>query len=401
VTDRRVWIRTTVAVAAAGLLAGCSSGNGGGSGDSKGPITIGYIGSIQSAQYSFPEAAAGAQAYVDAINASGGVKGRKVRLITCNDQADPNQAAACVRQMTQGGALGVIGGITTEGQVITADLQSANLVYTGGRPLSPGELNSPISFPMVGGAASTAAGLAIYADKTLGCKRPFQLISDDAPTVLTGAAFTQAYKWASGGGAVGQVVTPSPDTSYAAAAASAVAYHADCVMLSLDVPEGPKALPVLRAALPHAKFLDTAGALTPVLSAVGKLADGIYAADSVIPIESTGNATLNEIKADMAKYEPKSLVDGFTVTSWLGTRLLLDTIGKISGSLSAQAVLNAYNHLGEITSGGVIGNFSFQHPSTIPDAKRQFNSTYIIFQYLNGAYKALTPFEDAAQALSS
>jgi branched-chain amino acid transport system substrate-binding protein len=405
-TQRRFWIsNAAVAIVAAALVTACSSGGGSTSASSgtksSGSITVGFIGSLQSATYSFPETAAAAQAEVDAVNAAGGINGKTVKLSVCNDQANSNQAVVCVRQMTTAGAVGVIGGISTVGQTITSDLQDADLVYTGERPLSPGELNSPISFPMVGGSESTAAGLGTYAATTAGCKRMYMLVSDDSPAALTGAAFAKGYKSASGGQTVGQTVTPSPDTSYAAAAASAVAFHADCVFFTVDVPEGPKAIPTLRAALPNAKFFTTAGNVpAPILAALGKDADGLYLADSVLPVNATGNATLNQFKAEMAKYQPKATVDGFAVTSWLGTRLLLNTIKTMTGPVTAQNVLSAFNHLGPYSGGNVIGNLSFQDKSPIPSALREFNLTYLVFKVENGTYSVSDPqFESAAAAM--
>jgi branched-chain amino acid transport system substrate-binding protein len=405
-TQRKFWIgNAAVAIAGAALITACSSGSGSTSAStgakSSGSIAIGFIGSLQSATYSFPETSAAAQAEVDAVNAAGGINGKTVKLSVCNDQANTNQAVACVRQMTNEGAVGVVGGISTVGQTITSDLQAAHLVYTGERPLSPGELNSPISFPMVGGSESTAAGLGMYAATTAGCKRMYMLVSDDSPAALTGAAFAKGYKYASGGKTVGQTVTPSPSTSYAAAAASAVAFNADCVFTTVDVPEGPKAIPTLRAALPNAKFFTTAGNVpAPILAALGKSADGLYLADSVLPVNATGNATLNKFKAEMAKYQPKATIDGFAVTSWLGTQLLLNTIKSISGPVTAQNVLSAFDHLGTYNGGDVIGNFSFQDKSPVASAAREFNSTYLVFGVENGTYSVSdTKFENAAAAL--
>jgi len=229
----------------------------------------------------------------------------------------------------------------------------------------------------------------------------YMLVSDDSPAALTGAAFAKGYKYASGGKTVGQTVTPTPDTSYAAAAASAVAFNADCVFFTVDVSEGPKAIPTLRAALPNAKFFTTAGNVpTPILAALGKDADGLYLADSVLPVNATGNATLNQFKAEMAKYQPKATVDGFAVTSWLGTQLLLNTIKTMSAPITAQNVLTAFNHLGAYNGGDVIGNFSFQDKPTVADAAREFNSTYLVFKVVNGTYSISDPkFESAAAAL--
>jgi branched-chain amino acid transport system substrate-binding protein len=412
VAKRRIWISSSAAIFAAVLVTACSSSGSSSSTSntaaganastsSGGTITIGFIGSLQSATYSFPETAAAAQAEVDAVNAAGGIHGKTVKLSVCNDQASTSQAVVCVRQMTSAGAVGVIGGISTAGETITGDLQAANLVYTGGRPLSPGELNSPISFPMVGGGESSAAGLAVYAAQTAGCKRPYMIVSDSSPSELTAAAFAKGFKYASGGTSVGQTVTPSPNTSYAAAAADAVSYHADCVFFGLDVPEGPKAIPTVRAALPNAKFFNTAGAMpTPIIQALGKAADGIYLSDSVLPVNDTTNALLNQYKAEMAQYQPKQVVDGFGVTSWLGTRLLLDTISNMTTPVTAQNVLNAYNQLGAYNGQGVIGNFNFKDTGQIPGAKREVNLTYLVFQVHNGAYQVTDPtFKSAAAAM--
>ena len=408
---RRIWISSSAVIFAAVLVTACSSsGSSSSTSDtaaganastsSGGTITIGFIGSLQSATYSFPETAAAAQTEVDAINAAGGIHGKKVKLSVCNDQASTSQAVVCVRQMTSAGAVGVIGGISTVGETITGDLQAANLIYTGERPLSPGELNSPISFPMVGGGESSAAGLAVYAAQTAGCKRPYMIVSDSSPSELTAAAFAKGFKTTSGI-SVGQTVTPSPNTSYAAAAADAVSYHADCVFFGLDVPEGPKAIPTLRAALPNAKFFNTAGAMpTPIIQALGKAADGIYLSDSVLPVNDTANALLNQFKAEMAQYQPKAVVDGFAVTSWLGTRLLLDTISTMTTPVTAQNVLSAFNKLGAYNGQGLIGNFNFQTKSPIPDATREVNLTYLVFQVENGTYQVTDPtFKSAAAAM--
>ena len=409
---RRIWISSSAAIFAAVLVTACSSSGSSSSTSntaaganastsSGGTITIGFIGSLQSATYSFPETAAAAQAEVNAVNAAGGIHGKTVKLSVCNDQASTSQAVVCVHQMTSAGAVGVIGGISTAGETITGDLQAANLVYTGGRPLSPGELNSPISFPMVGGGESSAAGLAVYAAQTAGCKRPYMIVSDSSPSELTAAAFAKGFKYASGGTSVGQTVTPSPNTSYAAAAADAVSYHADCVFFGLDVPEGPKAIPTVRAALPNAKFFNTAGAMpTPIIQALGKAADGIYLSDSVLPVNDTTNALLNQYKAEMAQYQPKAVVDGFGVTSWLGTRLLLDTISNMTAPVTAQNVRNAYNQLGAYNGQGVIGNFNFKDTGQIPGATREVNLTYLVFQVQNGTYQVTDPtFKSAAAAM--
>jgi ABC-type branched-subunit amino acid transport system substrate-binding protein len=200
---------------------------------------------------------------------------------------------------------------------------------------------------------------------------------------------------------VRQALTPAVSPDYFAAAASAASAHADCVFLTPAPSEIPKVIPALKASVPNAKILDTAGGFPPpTIQALGSSANGVYLADSVIPVSTTGNATLDQFKADMAKYESRQTVDAFALTSWLGARLLLDTISTMSGPITAQTVLHAFDGLGEVNSGGVIGNFSFKTASTVAGEKRQFNNTYVAFQYDYGKYTVFSGgFKDATTAL--
>lgn len=402
----RKWVPVvTVAsvVAIALSTAACSSsGHSNSSSGAKGTITIGFIGSLQSPTFSFPETAAAAQARVDAVNAAGGINGHHVKLSVCNDRNDPNQAQVCVRQMVNDHAVGVVGGITPQGNTIISGLQSANLIYTGERALSPGELNSPVSFPVEGGLITATAGLGVYAATKLGCEKPFQIVNDDSSNHLGAAGFVAGYKYASHGGSVGQTVTPVPNTDYSAAVASASSARADCVMFDLDAAEQVKAIPLVRKQLPHAKLLDTSGSVpAPTLKALGQNATGMYLDDSVLPITTTGNSALDQIKAEMTKYEPKTGVDGFVVTSWIGTKLLLDTISKLKGDISAKSVLDAFNNLSTFNGMGLIGNFSFKSTSPLASAKRLFNRNYIVSKVASdGTLQPLGGFADATHALN-
>jgi len=51
--------------------------------------------------------------WADDINAKGGINGRKIELVTCNDEARPEKAVACVRDMQEKGAVMVFGNSLT------------------------------------------------------------------------------------------------------------------------------------------------------------------------------------------------------------------------------------------------------------------------------------------------
>src|SRR3954453_3188708 len=79
-----------------------------------GPILIGEV-----APLTGPAATVGtrlnkaSKMWADDINAKGGINGRKIELVTCNDEARPEKAVACVRDMQEKGAVMVFGNSLT------------------------------------------------------------------------------------------------------------------------------------------------------------------------------------------------------------------------------------------------------------------------------------------------
>src|SRR5690349_6173212 len=66
--------------------------------DSSDPIKLMAMGPIEAPECSIPWIGVGAGAAVDEINAEGGVDGRQIELIVCNDENDPNKAVTCARE---------------------------------------------------------------------------------------------------------------------------------------------------------------------------------------------------------------------------------------------------------------------------------------------------------------
>jgi branched-chain amino acid transport system substrate-binding protein len=117
-TRRTALLRVSaLSVAVAALAAACSSsaGNGSSSSASSSPsaassaaavaasgsdLVIGTIGNFSgpSAQ---PEHLAGLQAWVDSVNAKGGIKGHQIKLIVEDDQGDATKSQADIRQLVQ------------------------------------------------------------------------------------------------------------------------------------------------------------------------------------------------------------------------------------------------------------------------------------------------------------
>jgi len=72
-------------------------------------ITIGFITSVTgNASSTFNDSAKGAQARIDALNAAGGINGRKINLITADDQSSVSGDLTASQDLVAKGAFGVI-----------------------------------------------------------------------------------------------------------------------------------------------------------------------------------------------------------------------------------------------------------------------------------------------------
>jgi branched-chain amino acid transport system substrate-binding protein len=98
--------RTVVGIAAVTALAvsACGSSDGGGNtgsgGGNGGTIVIGYDGDLSGPfAISGQGAIKGIQAYFAAVNKSGGIAGKQVKLVTLDDGGDPNRALSNVQQL--------------------------------------------------------------------------------------------------------------------------------------------------------------------------------------------------------------------------------------------------------------------------------------------------------------
>ena len=105
---------SALSVAVAALAAACSSSNSGSSASSNtspassgsavaasgSDLVIGTIGNF-SGPGGEPSHLAGLQAWVDSVNASGGIKGHQVKLIVEDDQGDATTSQADIRQLVQ------------------------------------------------------------------------------------------------------------------------------------------------------------------------------------------------------------------------------------------------------------------------------------------------------------
>jgi branched-chain amino acid transport system substrate-binding protein len=78
-----------------------------------------------------------------AINRSGGVHGHPLAVVLCNDQYDPNQTAACAREMVDQKVVAITGGLSTFDSNSYPIISAANSPMIGVTPAGAAENNGP------------------------------------------------------------------------------------------------------------------------------------------------------------------------------------------------------------------------------------------------------------------
>ena len=125
------WVVLAVSVMSL-VLAGCPpKGEGGAAaGAEGGEILIGEYGSLTGSEATFGQSAHnGIMMAVDEINAAGGVNGRRLKVMTEDDQSQPDQAANAVTKLiSQNSVVAVLGEVASSSSIAAAPICQSNKV---------------------------------------------------------------------------------------------------------------------------------------------------------------------------------------------------------------------------------------------------------------------------------
>ena len=185
-------VLVVVLVLALTVLAACSSGDGGSSGEGDPdsgltgePIMVGLINQEDTPVGSFPELRRGAESAVRHVNNDlGGVGGRPIRLDPCATKGTAESSQACATKLAGAKPVAVLGGVDLGATGSLPVLEKAGIPYVGGSPQLGEELTASGSFMLTGGTVADLLGQADYALDDLHAKKIGALYVD-LPGVLT------------------------------------------------------------------------------------------------------------------------------------------------------------------------------------------------------------------------
>ncbi|MGX2995336.1 ABC transporter substrate-binding protein [Streptomyces sp. JNUCC 64] len=201
----------------AALTTGCGTVFGS-SGD-PGPVTVLTWAPEKTGAHDLPGVPAMARAYGRWVNAQGGLGGRELRVLTCNERNDAVAAQKCARRAVDEDAVAVVGSYSQHDRAFLSTLEMAGIPYLGGHGVTPGEFNSTMAYPVNGGQPALMAGLGRQlADRcaSVALVRPDTVAGDSLPPLFA-AGLAEG-----GGGAPVDVRVAERATDYARDARRAV-----------------------------------------------------------------------------------------------------------------------------------------------------------------------------------
>lgn len=220
-TELRIRRARTTAVsllAAGALFSGCGVIPGG-TGGSPGPLVVMTWAPVDTKSTNMPGMLAMAQAFEKYTNSQGGLDGRKLKVLTCNERNDAVAVSDCAGQAAKAGAVAVIGSYSEEGGSFTTALEANGIPYIGGYGITADEFQSLLSYPVNGGLPALLAGNGRQlADlcKKVNLVRPDTITGDQFPIFLD-----QGLK-SGGRPAAKDLLTADDATDYTAVAERAV-----------------------------------------------------------------------------------------------------------------------------------------------------------------------------------
>ncbi|MFJ8021851.1 ABC transporter substrate-binding protein [Streptomyces sp. NPDC096311] len=302
-----------------------------------------------------------AQAYEKWINANGGIKGGPLKVITCNEKNDPDEAEKCAQQAVAEKVVAVVGSYSLAGDRYMPILQKAGIPYIGGTGVSAAEFSNPLSFPVNGGtpAVFAAHGQQLVED---GCKEISGVRYDLAAAAIVSQFLTLGVTFA-GGAAPKDLKVPVTATDLAPQVAAATK-GSDCVSVILGTHSDLFVKSYVQSGA-KTKLGSVVGNLTPELAeSTGGSGSPLEGAAITGYYPPTADAVWKDF-VQAAKGTDIDTSNGANETTWVAFKVLTEAAGKLP-AISSKALVQELNTTSGIDTGGLTPPLTWKTSTALP-----------------------------------
>jgi ABC-type branched-subunit amino acid transport system substrate-binding protein len=323
-----------------------------------------------------------AQGAVVQLNNNGGLGGHELKLITCNDSADPNKAADCARQAVDEGVAALVGGFTANGDAVMPILEQAGIPWFGPPGISSAELSSKDSYPLTSGVLGLA-GLGQMAAED-GCDKVAS-VNYDLPSAGQIAQLVDLALTNAGHDKSTLIKVPPTTTDFSTIAQETSDY--DCAVVGTP-PQAFLGVAAAGAQLGSTtRYYVVSGGLTDsVAKNGGESVEGTKSLSNFPDIDDPMWADALKYSgdgADPATEENGGLSGLYFQNTWVAFRTFLSLI-KNNDDMSAAGVKATLDATTEVDTDGFTPPFSFAEDFPAPGLNRAFNFQELTFEIKDG-----------------
>jgi len=341
--------------------AGCGSTA---SASSIAPIKIGVIEPENTSYYNAPDELAAARAAVRAVDAAGGIKGRRIEVDFCNSQNDPNATASCARELISDGVVAVDPSIDVQGPQMVEQLRQAGIPVVNETALYPQEFTARNAFLFYGGPEGyVASDVVNAADNGL---HKIALVVNQGVPVDTYVAAVKAAAAKVGSEYKGDVLIPmTPVSDYAPYAQALLSSGADAVVDPLGVNQEIPLIQAMKEIGSKQTSILNDGGVTVASLASGSLNGSLLVttAPPVTPLTESAIPAIATFAKQMQAEERSgdsaasfSTGNGrptFQLRDWASLEALFNVMESINGTITAHSVMHALTTADSVSVDGV------------------------------------------------
>ena len=302
-------------------------------------LVIGTIGNF-SGPGGEPTHLAGLQAWVDSVNAAGGIKGRPVKLIVEDDQGDATKSQAEIRQLVQvDHVLAVVSPEASGTESGWASyVQQQHVAVVGGEADTPEWFTNPAFFPS-GSTVLTSLEMQAYAVKAAG-KSVFGMVycaevaacKNSVPAL---AAYAKAFRLNMATSAAIAVAAPT----YTAQCLAAKQANAQAMIIDASYQAGVRFAPACAQQGYTPVYVIPSGGFDDQYLQLSQLNGAYVPTTNALWFAST--PAVNQFKQAMAKYESGAALGPNPMSGWAGGALFAAAAANLPATPTAADVFTA------------------------------------------------------------
>jgi ABC-type branched-subunit amino acid transport system substrate-binding protein len=349
----------------------------------KSPIKTMTIAAVNWNGPAYPNILAAAKLYESYINDRGGIDGHPLKVITCDEQGDPNQLAACGRRAVSEKVVAIPGSFTLTGDRIVPILEKAKISWFGiCCPVYPSEQNSPITFSFGASQAATAAYVSKAKDE--GCKTPSLILSTGPTNSLTKGIVDRLIKSEGGMTLKNYVTIPVAAQDYSPQVAQAT-NGSDCLIGIFSENQWASWLPAFKQSGSKAKLIGPQGNLDEKVAK--DFPDLVKGSIVIGEYPNISDPAFKDYRDAIAQYKPDPSLDYNSLGglgTWTAYAAFTEVVKTIKGEVTNESFLDAANHMTNLDTGGKVAPMNLSKPwgkDAPPGMERSFTTSVTFLRF--------------------